>query len=251
MTTRQKLILLGFLTLIVIVVLLLLKPMPQDPTYHHFADSRLLWGIPNFANVVSNFLFLVVGVKGLLLLRRSSAAVGMMWIYGVIFLGIFLIGCGSAYYHWRPDNERLIYDRLPMTLVFMGLLSATIGEMIDYRAGFYLLVPLLVLGIFSVLWWHYTESIGRGDLRLYGLVQFYSVILISLILVLFSGQVGNNGAGQLRWVVVWYIIAKLCEKFDKQIFSALGFISGHSIKHMAAAVATWYLAKMFRMKYPK
>jgi len=50
------------------------------------------------------------------------------------------------------------------------------------------------------------------------------------------------------WVVVWYVIAKFPEHFNKEIYPAVGIISGHSLKHLAAAMATWWL-KMFRRKY--
>ena len=50
-------------------------------------------------------------------------------------------------------------------------------------------------------------------------------------------------------IVTWYVIAKLLERFDKQVFSAIGFISGHSLKHIAAAVATWYIVQLFRIKF--
>ena len=48
--------------------LLLLSPIPQDQSYHQFADQRTMFGIPNFWNVVSNIPFLAVGAAGL---RRS------------------------------------------------------------------------------------------------------------------------------------------------------------------------------------
>lgn len=32
--------------------LLLLPPIPQDQSYHHFADQRTLLGVPNFWNVI-------------------------------------------------------------------------------------------------------------------------------------------------------------------------------------------------------
>ena len=245
MSIRLKLILLILLTLISIGVVLTLRPVAQDPAYHHFTDSRTIFGIPNFANVISNFLFMVVGVQGLLVLSKSSASRRMSLIYAILFSGIFLTGLGSGHYHWHPDNDRLVYDRLPMTMVFMSLLAATIAEKINEKAGAYFLFPLLAIGIFSVIWWHYTEGKGQGDLRLYGLVQFYPMILIPLILLLFTETTANKADLQLIWVVIWYGVAKLCEIFDKPIFSALGFISGHPIKHIAAAIATLYLIKLF------
>ena len=45
--------------------LLLLPPISQDQGYHHFADQRTLFGVPNFWNVVSNLPFMAVGSVGL------------------------------------------------------------------------------------------------------------------------------------------------------------------------------------------
>lgn len=170
-------------------------------------------------------------------------------IYGVLFAGILLTGLGSAYYHYNPNNDSLIYDRIPMTIVFMSLLSATIAELIDTRLGTRLLSLLVAIGVSSVLWWHYTESLGRGDLRLYGLVQYYPMLFIPLILLLFRSPTSNKGISCLIWAVVWYVIAKLLEKFDREIYSTLRFISGHSLKHLAAAVSTWYLVRLFEQKH--
>jgi hypothetical protein len=269
MTFRIKIMLLSLLTIVAVVVLSLLHPIPQDPSYHQFADNRSLWHIPDFANVVSNFLFLLIGIRGLFLLAQTKVSTGIGLIYGALFSGILLTGLGSAYYHLHPDNNSLVYDRLPMTLVFMAILSATISERIDPRLGFGLLGPLLVLGAGSVLWWHYTEAKGIGDLRLYVFVQYYPILLIPLILLLFpvasatpDTRVIPTTAGNpttpatkdvrlLVWAVVWYIIAKLFDLFDRSIFSLLGSVSGHTLKHIAAAIATWYFVKMFQQKYRK
>lgn len=249
------------MTIAVFVVLSLLHPIPQDPSYHQFADTRLLWHIPDFANVVSNFLFLLVGIRGLFLLAQAKVSPGIGLIYGALFSGILLTGLGSAYYHLHPDNNSLVYDRLPMTLVFMALLSATISERIDPRLGLGLLAPLLVLGAGSVVWWHHTESQGNGDLRLYVLVQYYPILLIPSILLLFPATArtpcstattatpATKEARLLVWAVVWYIIAKIFDLCDHSIFSLLGSVSGHTLKHIAAAIATWYLVKMFQQKY--
>ncbi|HZE84829.1 MAG TPA: ceramidase domain-containing protein [Puia sp.] len=239
------------LTLIAVVAVFLLAPIPQDIAFHNFADHRPFLGISNFGDVASNLAFLVVGITGLVLLRKARLPAGMSAIYAVLFTGIILTGLGSAYYHTAPDNDRLVYDRIPMTIVFMSLFSATVAELIDQKAGVGLLVPLVLTGIISVLYWHYGELTGNGDLRLYFLVQYYPMLFIPLILWLFYRPGQNQGVRELVWVVVWYVIAKVLEHFDKEIYAAIKVISGHSLKHLAAAMATWWLVRMFRMKYIK
>jgi hypothetical protein len=108
--------------------LLLLPPIPQDQGYHHFADQRTLFGVPNFWNVVSNLPFIAVGSVGLRRFHRNPAIF-------VIFLGIFLTGFGSSYYHWDPSDRTLFWDRLPITLCFMAILAVVVEERVSPRLG--------------------------------------------------------------------------------------------------------------------
>lgn len=235
------------LSMVAVGVLFMLAPVPQALSYHVFADQRSLWGIPNFGNVVSNVPFLFVGAAGLKAIGKAKVSGSVALMYGVLFAGVLLTGFGSAYYHWHPDNDTLIWDRIPMTLVFMSLLAATVAELVDRRAGLVLLGPLLVLGVGSVLWWHYTELQGHGDLRFYGLVQFYPVLFIPVLLWLFYDPAHRPAILSLAWVVIWYGVAKVAEVLDRPIYEAVG-ISGHTVKHLAAAVSTGYLVQMFRRK---
>ena len=140
--------------------LLLLLPIAQDQNYHQFADQRAIFGIPNFWNVVSNVPFLVVGAVGLRRFHRDAAT-------AVFFLGVFLTGSGSSYYHWAPQDSTLFWDRLPMTLIFAALFALAIGERVSKAAGAVLLWPTLAVGVSSVLLWLWTD-----DLRLYFWRQF-------------------------------------------------------------------------------
>ena len=249
MKSNAKFLLISLLTLVAIVVVIMLKPIPQNSSYHLFADQITIFGIPNFLNVFSNFLFLIFGIYGLSLLKKTNAQRSIKVIYAVLFSGILLTGLGSAYYHYSPNNDSLVYDRIPMTIVFMAFLSVTVAELIDIKIGTLLLLPLVLLGITSVLWWHYSELSGAGDLRFYGFIQYYPILLIPIIILLFPSTAGNQGLRSLIWVVIWYIIAKICEHFDKEIYSAIGFISGHSLKHIAAAIATWCIVRIYARKY--
>jgi hypothetical protein len=247
---NSKLWLLLGLTAVAAGIVLLLPQSGQAPGYHDFADQRMLWRIPNCWNVLSNLPFVVVGAAGLMSIWKARVPAAAAWMYGVLFAGVLLTGFGSAYYHWHPDNDTLEWDRIPMTLVFMSLLAATVTELVSRRLGMALFVPLLVMGVGSVLWWHYTELRGRGDLRLYGLVQFYPVLFIPLLLWLFYDPVYRPAIRSLVWVVVWYVVAKVAEVLDWPIYGVVG-VSGHTIKHLAAAVSTGYLVQMFRRKYVK
>jgi hypothetical protein len=216
-------------------------PIAQPIDYHNFADTRTLLGIPNFWNVVSNIPFLVVGLIGLAVVVKGTYLGGLpalRMVYGVFFVGIALVCFGSGYYHWMPSNQTLAWDRLPMTIAFMAIVCVVIGEHINDRAAIWLLAPLLVLGVFSVWYWDYTETLGRGDLRLYGLVQFLSLILIALMFWLFPSRL--SGMGYLWGMFAGYMLAKVLEEFDASVYAMLGnAMSGHALKHMAAAAGMY------------
>jgi hypothetical protein len=239
----------ALLTLAVVLAVLVLPPVPQPEQYHNFADQRAFLGIPHFLNVVSNVVFLLVGGTGLRrLLRDGTAFVHSRerWPYAVFFVSILLVGLGSGYYHLAPDNDRLFWDRLPMSLAFMSLLSAVLVERLGVRVGLRLFPGLAAVGPLSVLYWILTEQAGIGDLRFYGLVHFYPVLLIPLLLWLFLPRY-TRGQDVLV-VLALYGTALGSEWLDRQIFSLGGWVSGHTAKHVLAAMAAWRVWRMLRLR---
>lgn len=214
--------------------LFFIGPIPQDPAYHLFADTRRIFGIDNFFDVVSNLFFIVAGGLGLLRISRLSEPLSKQG-YLVMCLGVLLVAFGSAYYHLAPTNETLVWDRLPMTIAFMALFALLLEERVMQNRNGYLLWLLLAAGIGSVAYWAWSESAGHGDLRPYAVVQFLPIILMPLILIMFRQRYLSNAL--LVSAFVLYFAAKLFEHFDAQVFTALGVVSGHSIKHIAAASA--------------
>lgn len=248
MNASSKSCLLVGMVLMAIIGVLLLDRIPQDLAYHAFADQRAFAGIPNLFDVLSNLPFLVVGLAGIYSLSGQQLQLDRELRPAVVvfFLGVVLTAFGSAFYHLQPDNATLVWDRLPMTLAFMGLVAFVIGEYVRIDFGRALLWPLLVLGVGSVVWWQYTEKIGSGDLRFYGLVQFLPMLLLPLVLLLYPPR-WSRGTGY--WIVgSWYLLAKLLEFFDRTIFDLTGLISGHTLKHLAAAMAAWWLLRMLRRR---
>lgn len=230
-------------TSIAVVVIVALPPIAQDPNYHRFADQRPIVGLPNGMNVLSNLAFVLAGVLGLKAVLRVHATTRCAWPYYGVFAGAILIGIGSGYYHWAPDNERLVWDRLPMTLVFMSLLAAVTGERISPRAGSVAFLPLLILGAASVLYWDYTERQGHGDLRFYAFVQFYGIFAIVYVGYLFPSRAPQ--APGLRPVFVYYVIALLLgEALDDEIYALSQIVSGHTLKHLLAALAIYSVVGM-------
>ncbi len=95
-------------------------------------------------------------------------------------------------------------------------------------------LPLLIAGVLSIAYWHYSELMGAGDLRFYGLVQFLPMLLIPIILLMFDAKFTRDHA--LWWFLGCYLIAKGFEAVDEQIFDFLTLISGHSLKHLVASI---------------
>src|SRR5262249_48787388 len=146
--------------------------------------------------------------------------------YFFFFAGVLLTAFGSAWYHLAPDHDRLVWDRLPMTVAFLSLFVAFLGARIRQDLVPRLLAPLLALVIASVLYWRITEHAGRGDLRPYALVQYYPILALGLLLILYPARYSHSGA--LWSVGVLYGLAKAFELSDEPIFRATGFVSGHT-----------------------
>jgi hypothetical protein len=231
-------------------------PVLQNPAYNHFADQRTFFGIPNFFDVISNAPFLLIGFLGLtfVLRRTAQSSQGVfathheVWSYIALFAGVALASFGSAYYHLAPGDNRLVWDRIPMTIIFMSFLSATISEHINARAGFLLLPILLSVGIASIIYWHVTELRGSGDLRVYLDVQYYTTAAIPLIAVLFPSRYTR---GRIVFTVfAVYVLAKVFELLDSAVYSLGHVVSGHVIKHIIAAVASLLILDMLRRRRP-
>ncbi|HEX2197675.1 MAG TPA: ceramidase domain-containing protein, partial [Burkholderiales bacterium] len=206
--------------------------------YHHLADQRTLLGIPHFWNVASNLPFLIIGALGLALLRRRPAGASLAW--AVTFGGTALVCFGSAYYHLDPSDATLVWDRLPIGVAFMGLFAALIGEhsRID---GNRLLLPLIVLSSGAVYWWRFT-----GDLSLWVWVQLAPMLATILVLFL-PGRYSHRR--YLAYALGWYVLAKALELRDAQVMAWTGgALSGHSLKHLAAAAGVLCLYAMLRMR---
>lgn len=221
----------------VVATLFFIDPIPQDPKYHLFADARTVLGIPNFANVISNFLFVIYGALGLISINRakySNYLPSLKKAYWFLFFGIFLTGFGSAYYHWLPTNATLVWDRLPMAVAFMALFTIIIGEQVEEELALKVFGPLLIFGIFSIAYWYFTEQKGLGDLRIYVLVQFLPILIIPLLLLFYPSP--YNTSLPIWLAIAMYALAKAFELSDRFIYELGLGISGHSIKHIFAAL---------------
>ena len=238
-------------TVLALAAAVLLPAMPQPLEYHDFADQRSMLGVANFLDVASNAGFLRAGLAGLMVaMRRDTrfAHRAERWPYAVFFLGVVLTAAGSAYYHLAPDNERLFWDRLPMTIAFMSLIAAQVTERISLRAGLWLLVPMLAVGAASVVYWIATERAGAGNVIPYAALQAYAVA--ALLLIALTRPSRSTRGGDIYLVFACYVAAKLLEHFDREILGLGHWVSGHTLKHFAAALAALVVARMLLLRRP-
>ncbi len=230
-----------------------LPPIPQDPTYHIYADQRTIMGIPNFWNVLSNLPFVVLGLIGVIAIamnRTPGFMPELKPIYLTFFAGLLLTGLGSAYYHLDPVNSTIIWDRLALTILFMSFFSSVWGEHISVSAALKMVWPLIAVGLTSVVYWYVTETRGQGDLRLYAVVQFLPMVLLPIIMLCYRSRM--TGVGYVWGILAAYGLAKAAEVTDRALFDLLPGFSGHEIKHWVAAagVFVYYLAGFKRKRRP-
>lgn len=214
-------------TLVVALIGLLMAihgPIAQPPDYHHFADARSAFGIPNAADVLSNIGFAAAGLWGWLRIRHRQPGC-------LLFLGaLVMTGAGSFFYHLAPDDARLVWDRIPIALACAGLLAGVHAQCTgtDHEArntGI-----LAVIALTSVMWWSWT-----GDLRPYLMLQVLPLILIPLWQWAADRPCDERRA--FAAAILLYVLAKGAELHDHEVFHASGIVSGHTLKHLLAIAA--------------
>jgi hypothetical protein len=236
---RKRVGILITISLVSLTALCFVPRIPLGSSYHDFADKRPIWGIPNGLDVLSNLPFVFVGLWGVawLLLKSTAAAFTdprERLPYIVFFAGVALTGAGSFWYHLSPGDSRLPWDLLPMTCSFMSIVVGQVMERINVRAGLSIFLPLLLFGMASVVYWDCT-----GDYRFYLFVQFFPPILLAAIILFFPPKYTHSDL--LLVAFIFYVAAKLFEVYDSQIYALGELVSGHSLKHVTAALSCFWI----------
>ena len=155
----------------------------------------------------------------------------------VVFLtGVALTGVASAFYHLEPSDSRLVADRLAMSISFAGVLALLAADRVSGRASNWTIWTFVFLAPITVLIWSYS-----GNLTPYVVLQFGGIFLVAALCLRPAVQApGLNFLGLL----IFYALAKIAEVLDHQIFEfTLGLISGHSAKHVLAAMGVLALIR--------
>lgn len=251
---------------IALVLLAMLGPHVGDsPHQHQFADQRMLWGIPCALDVLSNLPFAVLGVWGLVALYGTRAqlpkpdvragrtgrgaawpqpqlqpqSLAQVWQVSatVFFVGLLCTTVGSSWYHWQPDAQGLLWDRMGMAVAFTGLLSVAVSGRISARAGWASLALLSLAAPAAVLWWAHSHNVLP-----WAVVQLGGMLVVLVLACMPRVPVVNSMSTipvlNLWAVIGWYALAKVAEGTDHWVFAATGqWVSGHTLKHILAAGA--------------
>jgi hypothetical protein len=234
---KNKTVQLIALTLLLIGLMWSKLPRYDKATYFEFADTRIVLNIQNAGDVLSNLPFLFVGLWGIYGVFRKKSLLFPSYKHGFIILavGTILTCFGSIYFHLNPNLSTLFWDRLPMTVGFTGLMGLLISDRIGLSVGIKATYALVLLGLISIIGWH----LAWFDLRPYLCVQYGCLIFALLTLLLTQSNVLKNS--QILLALSLYIVAKFTELYDQSIFDSLQLISGHTLKHLLAAVAIYIM----------
>lgn len=226
----------GFLLIIflpLIGMLIFLPPLSQSQAYHNFIDNHLYFGIPNFHNVTSNIPFLIFALLGLSNYKKHEEK-NLAWL--LFLIGVLLVAPGSAYYHYHPNNDTLFWDRLPMTIAFMGIVSYAISEQFNINHKNIFTLALVLFGIITVIFWKISD-----DLRPYYWVQLSAITILFYLSLAFKGS--RLKPKYIFMALVFYLLAKFFELRDELTMNLFSY-SGHSIKHILASFSVLALLKI-------
>ena len=231
---------------------LVAPPLAEPRIFRELADERVLFGIAAFWNVASNVPLFLVGAWGLYAVSRGDArmfvdpAEKAPWY--VCFAAVALAGVGSTYYHLAPDTDRLMWDRLPIAMCFMALVASVISERVSVEEGRRALLPLVVAGAASAAYWRWSELRGVENILPYGLVQYGAFCVVVALAALLPPKYTRST--DLYIGAALYAAAKFVEVLDAQIYGLGEVLSGHTLKHLLAAIAVWWLVRMLKLRRP-
>ncbi|URD86923.1 hypothetical protein MUK42_28556 [Musa troglodytarum] len=214
------------------------EPLPPPPPPPPLPASR----VPNTLNVLTTFPFLLVGVPGLVLCLSGCcfgiSLRGEMWGWAFFYAATATAAFGSAYYHLKPDDDRVVWDKLPMMASAASLLSILVIERIDERMGISCLSSLITLVLVSI-----ACERTFDDLRLCMMFHIVPCIAIPALLFLFPPKYTHSRF----WFCAtgFYLLARFEAIADKKIYSASQYIiSGHSLEHLCLAMVPIILTVM-------
>jgi predicted membrane channel-forming protein YqfA (hemolysin III family) len=200
---------------------------------HPFVDARSWLHIPNTFDVLSNLPLALAGIWGLVVMVQHELSASTRQAVAVFFAGLLLTSLGSAVYHWAPGAEFLVLDRLGMAVTFAGALSLAVAGRVSSAAARCTLGVVMVLALLSAV-----MPLTHGNMLPWLVVQYGGMAL--MVWTALQKQVPGALRVRLGLLIALYALAKAFELGDAAVFHTTGeWISGHSLKHVVAALAAW------------
>ncbi|XP_010519849.1 PREDICTED: uncharacterized protein LOC104799163 isoform X1 [Tarenaya hassleriana] len=239
---RRKRVLVGSFLCWLFVMFITPKVPLSSPSHHVFADKRNFLGVPNTLNVMTNFPFLIVGVLGFVLCIGGGfftiSLKGEIWGWVLFYAGVAGLAFGSAYYHLKSDDNRIIWDTLPILIAYSSLFSSFLVERAGERAGLCCLVSLLFIAFLSIAY-----AGVFNDLRLCMTFQLIPFVAIPVLTILLPPKYTHSK--YWLWASGAYILSGIENLADSKIYNANRYlISGHSLGHLCSAAAPILLTIM-------
>lgn len=223
-------------TLVGCALAMVLPAIDLPAHYHDFADQGRWAGLPHARDVLSNLAFAVGGAALLRAVAQAAsrlppAAVQSLRVLG---LGFVVTAVASALYHLQPDHAGLALDRAGMVVAFAGMLGVLTADRLAGVSPLRVMQTAALLGLAAVV-----AAWGRHNMTPWALFQLAGMGVMAAVLWLARRQPGTVGV-HWGWVLLWYGAAKVCEMHDHGVLALTdGWISGHTLKHLAAACALW------------
>lgn len=243
---------LGYLILaggaLALVIAVFVHRMPQPVAYHFFADQRACLGIPNFFNVASNLAFALTGALALAWMYAQRAALRARfidpreaWLWVALYVSTFFVTFGSAYYHLAPDNPRLLWDRLPMALTAPAFVAIVCADRFGLRAAAWTGGVLAIASAASLVYWRSTMAPGPDNVWPYFVMLYGSLLCAVIVMLVFRSRYTHAHAAWAS-VLIYGIAMAFDDTLDETLYAYGQAVSGHSLKHMLAAIALLWLA---------
>lgn len=225
-----------------------MAPLALDISPYEFACDGTLMGIPHFWNVVTNIPFLLIGIWGTREVRRLKQAgrrTSFNWLG--IWVSTACIGLGSGAYHLFLTPFGLGLDRLAIAALIAFLLAHVAHVIHGIGPSRRLTFWLVLVSETTVVVW----MLG-GSPWFYGVLQAAAGVGI-LLVVLRADLRARRGVrhlsvrpGPLYLFALCYGLAKVCELLDEEVCTWTGWIGGHPLKHVFAALGLLLLAPLMR-----
>lgn len=217
-------------------------PVGLSSRMHHYADERIIWGVPHAMNVWTHIPLIPLGLWGLWRVASLKGYDELRRVWGLFFVCQILATVGGMVYHWAPSDHMFVWDQMPKSAACSLMACAFLAERMDPRWGAVSTVSVAIgLNVLGGIWWLVSPAwFGVGDLRPLLWLEFMPTLLVA------AGAWSVPGRLLTRqdWMrsLASFVVAQTVDWADGPIFSALGGLSGHSIRHLSLAVCVGWIA---------